>query len=138
MSFHGTSWQLWISRSIRLLARSRMDAWVLFNPRESKALPDRVQHHADGGRDECIAENRLYLRHRNAQAVAGRGCFAVELHHDGADQRGVEEEDHEILAEVEQKSRHVLGKCKRFAMAAQRTERVHPAQRHRERCDNED
>jgi hypothetical protein len=71
MSFHDTSWQLWISRSIRLLARSRMGAWVLFNPRESKALPDRVQHHADGGRDECIAENRLYLRHRNAQAVAG-------------------------------------------------------------------
>jgi len=35
------------------------------------------------------------------------GIAAVEPHHRGADQRRVEEEDHEVLAEIEEERDHV-------------------------------
>jgi hypothetical protein len=74
---------------------------------DASALFDAAQEHADGRGDRRVAEDGHPLAGGDAQAGADRRIAAIEAHHRRADQRGGEEEHHEVLHQVEREAEDV-------------------------------
>ena len=69
---------------------------------QAAPLGDRAQHHADRGRDQGVAEDRLDAGRRDAETVRHRRVAAAQADQRRADKRRVAEEDHEVLHDVEE------------------------------------